>query len=575
MDQKLPAGWKRVEDEAGLVYYLTRAPEVKITKRCQLETYHRKGRYLEMELSDLDFGKKRRMKKFSYQNTIKIVDDGGEDSKRQKLQNSVIIDGDVIIHEDALDIQKTESFSDDMVTTEEEPAVSADIDENIGYDMFEEKDDAIEEMEVNDIKPPLKTKMEEKREAFLEHEQRKLEKAVEKLTLNKNNTVEHKVALDEAAKNLSNIRKSIGNLQSESFDIESLKVKLGAAKTAEELVQIIDSNCSFHHMISRIEHAKLLEQLLMISSNPDNPIKDFPMDINRNHYSDIINFAAVHAPDVLRLVVQLATRNEEPVTVTDVVRCAYLFSSLSCSVSRVNNGLKKIKSVSCKNNGLTNTGLDALANIGVFETSRTYRNDRDFLASLNEQILRSYAKISVPQITFDNMDLTISNVMHHMTLPYLEFETVDTSSLPMDEKTFDEALDFFEPATVLITSDFNKDLFEHYQAVTAWTLAKLFAEVPRFSWFLKVFPKHYEHPNSESSSRRSMIFAQKPLNYSENNNQEMIKIMEHLQWLYLNLVGEQSDAKDVYFRDLKIIYDADVNKDERDQAEARIKDRDQ
>ena len=171
MDQKLPAGWKRVEDEAGLVYYVTRAPEVKITKRCQLETYHRKGRYLEMELSDLDFGKKRRMKKFSYQNTIKIVDDGGEDSKRQKLQNSVIIDGDVIIHEDALDIQKTESFSDDMVTTEEEPAVSADIDENIGYDMFEEKDDAIEEMEVNDIKPPLKTKMEEKREAFLEHEQ--------------------------------------------------------------------------------------------------------------------------------------------------------------------------------------------------------------------------------------------------------------------------------------------------------------------------------------------------------------------------------------------------------------------
>ena len=51
--------------------------------------------------------------------------------------------------------------------------------------------------------------------------------------------------------------------------------------------------------------------------------------------------------------------------------------------------------------------------------------------------------------------------------------------------------------------------------------------------------------------------------------------MEHLQWLYLNLVGEQSDAKDVYFRDLKTIYDADVEKDERDHAEARIKDRDQ
>ena len=66
MENKIPEGWKRVEDEAGHAHYLTRHPQVKISKRSQLENYHRKRRYLEMSLDDLDFGSKRRSKKYSY-----------------------------------------------------------------------------------------------------------------------------------------------------------------------------------------------------------------------------------------------------------------------------------------------------------------------------------------------------------------------------------------------------------------------------------------------------------------------------------------------------------------------------
>ena len=65
MNHQLPEGWQRREDEAGLVFYLTRHPQVKISKRCHLESYHRKGRYKEMKLSDLDFGVKKRAKKYS------------------------------------------------------------------------------------------------------------------------------------------------------------------------------------------------------------------------------------------------------------------------------------------------------------------------------------------------------------------------------------------------------------------------------------------------------------------------------------------------------------------------------
>ena len=64
----LPIGWKRLEDDTGQVHYLTRHPVVKISKRYQLEDYHRKGRYKEMNVDDLDFGIKKRCKKFSYTN---------------------------------------------------------------------------------------------------------------------------------------------------------------------------------------------------------------------------------------------------------------------------------------------------------------------------------------------------------------------------------------------------------------------------------------------------------------------------------------------------------------------------
>ena len=159
-----------------------------------------------------------------------------------------------------------------------------------------------------------------------------------------------------------------------------------------------------------------------------------------------------------------------------------------------------------------------------------------------------------------------------MTLSFLEFETEDTSHLPTEEKMFEEALEFFRKETVLITSDFNKNLFQHYKYVTAWTLGTIFGDhLEGFSWMKKVLPKHYNHPNSASSAKKSTIFTQKPMNYSENNNGDMIKIMEYLQWQYLNLVGEQAEKKDEYKRDLKMIYSVDVNKDLRKEAEERIK----
>ena len=126
--------------------------------------------------------------------------------------------------------------------------------------------------------------------------------------------------------------------------------------------------------------------------------------------------------------------------------------------------------------------------------------------------------------------------------------------------------------TVDIMADFNKELFVHYKYVVANTIGRLLGkEVEGFSWLCQVFPKHYKHPNSDSASTKSMIFTQKPLNYSENCNADMIKIMDLLQWQYLQLVGEQCEDKEAYKKDLKLIYSIDADKSVRLAAEKRVK----
>ena len=61
LDPPLPEGWKRVPTGSGKFFYLSES-EVKIVTESQLESYHLKRRYLEMEVADLDFGTKARTK---------------------------------------------------------------------------------------------------------------------------------------------------------------------------------------------------------------------------------------------------------------------------------------------------------------------------------------------------------------------------------------------------------------------------------------------------------------------------------------------------------------------------------
>ena len=128
----------------------------------------------------------------------------------------------------------------------------------------------------------------QRRKAFLESEQVKLEEAVKKLTINNRNKVDHREALADAAKNLNVARKTVA--EEDEVNLEHLKARVSSSSTPEEFLKIVSRSIELQRIITNIEHSKILEQLMSISKMPDNPIKDFPLDINRNHYCDIINY---------------------------------------------------------------------------------------------------------------------------------------------------------------------------------------------------------------------------------------------------------------------------------------------
>ena len=415
MDHELPEGWRRIQEESGQVHYLTRNPQVRITKSCQLKDYHKKGRYLEMSVSDLDFGRKRRSKKFSSTETSS----SGSSSKKLKfVPENPMKEGFLESYhfdswwpprledsEPEEDFNVEESVSGDQ---SEQLVTSTDTesgsrfwqwrDTNTVEKTFVSSDEVTEELDRREeLTPKLKSEEDKKKENHLNVERKKLENAVKHLTLNRDDPINHKQSLLDTAKLLNNKRMNL-EVDHQDFSLENLKLKISACKSAEELILILTGSSFIQEKLSAIEHSKILEQMLKMNTLPENPLKQFPLNINKNHYSDVINFALEHAPDVIGLILKLSTKNEVPIAENDVIRCAFVFSSIACNVSRQNNALKKTKSASTKIHGLTNDGLDVLANVGLFETSRSFRNDRDFLASISENILKNYAQISVPQV---------------------------------------------------------------------------------------------------------------------------------------------------------------------------------
>ena len=506
-----PPGW-RVMEEKGRIVYLTCHPIVKIRSIAMMKEYQQKGWYLDVCAENLVFSWKRlKLDPLTSASSSQIVD-GMERTENMERMGSM----------EGMGSMERMGRMERIGSLERKRSLDR-MDHMEGMDNMQMMDN-METMEITEGFVDLSSKRKEmssdsKEKIKLEKEKLKVIEAVKNLTIDAKKKVDHSDILANSARKLHTARSSYQTKTRISSDLNMLKAKLCTAKSEEELMKTLWENSPFKTKFKSLVNSELLEQLLHLCSLPNNPLTKFPMDVNRNIYSDIIDLGLDHAPDFLHLLVDLVVKLENPIMEKDTIKIAFLFAHICNSVNYKCNAMLKLRSASLKCNGLTNVGLDCHGRVGLTESARAFRNDRDFMASINDEVFKSYAETMMAQFTFDNLDIQVNHTLHHLTLNFLEFEQADTSALSTASKGFEEVKGFFSMDTVLMQSEQNKGLFEHYKDVAVCTLRRFIAsEIPEFGWMASVSPKHYSHPNSSTSSRKSLIHVDKPMYLQETKN---------------------------------------------------------
>ena len=120
-----------------------------------------------------------------------------------------------------------------MLHLYEEVQEEASLQKTSGEGLDEEE---VEDIEDSENKILTVSSSEKKNKAHLESEKIKLVKAVKKLTLNRDEVVDHNEALLDASNKLNKMRRRLGNQDLSKLDLDSIKSGIQAAQTAEELV---------------------------------------------------------------------------------------------------------------------------------------------------------------------------------------------------------------------------------------------------------------------------------------------------------------------------------------------------
>ena len=231
----------------------------------------------------------------------------------------------------------------------------------------------------------------------------------------------HKDCLRQAASKLDNLRQHPEEI---FINTEEIKAALRESDDPQYILQKLSGIDGIKEYFRRKEASSRLEEMMLVS-RIKGPLSEFPPDINSNVYSNIINFAVDHCPDILQMLLDIIVQRGKPVQEKDVLRVSFIFSSLAHGTSRVNNAVTKVKSLVLQSQGLTVNGLDKLALLGISETSRSTLNSTDLLAEVSDSILKESCKTMSSQSTVDNLDFQT----HHMCLEYKQMERQDTSHL--------------------------------------------------------------------------------------------------------------------------------------------------
>ena len=217
--------------------------------------------------------------------------------------------------------------------------------------------------------------------------------------------------------------------------------------------------------------------------------------------------------------------------------------------------------------------INSLNWLGACEHSSSIHSMRNWLASVDELVVKKQASWGVTHIILDNMDIYIRH-LHNLTLPILMFELFPTFHLPNnDEKTLREALEMFGQDLIDLNSDHNINDKEHFLDVVFTVLVHhVCKDFKGLEWMTPFFEKHHKHQHSYQASTRSVIHVDPPIALDEKKLTDMTKILQQLMDRYLSNLAESLDAesKEEFLQSKKKIETLNCSEEELFEAKCQV-----
>ena len=329
----------------------------------------------------------------------------------------------------------------------------------------------------------------------------------------------------------------------------------------------------FSHNPPLITCDKLVQEFNVALRRSDNPFCIFPRPSGENMFVIFINFALEHMRNLLELQLRL-TIPERTIDGKDVPKIAESLASLAYRADNKNGALMKIKTLVLRHNMLTSTGLDILAKTSACQTSRHIRAVEEELAEMEEDVLLREARRGPVTIALDNMNIREKHFSQDYTQPVFMFNIHDVSAYDMnDKKSFDECMDKICIDTLLMKTDENKQMYDHFLQLAYHEVTKIIMEnFVCFDFIKQHFPSHHKHPRSALSSHQTPIHTPPPFFISEQETGNMVKILRSLAKTYLTLLAECVDDKVIYLEMLAAMLNDDTEEEEFEEAERYVMD---
>ena len=161
--------------------------------------------------------------------------------------------------------------------------------------------------------------------------------------------------------------------------------------------------------------------------------------------------------------------------------------------------------------------------------------------------------------------MRIDDILHNLTLEYIEVEQICTKHLSTERKNLNDAVKLFQTENLLLSSIANQDLLVHLNKVAGISVGRALADRVKGAEFLKKHLKnHYDHPNSGIERKHATIFVKKPQYYHEMKNNEMIELLKNVQLEFLEMTAELVPDQEAFLSDLHLIPDVDSDRLERE-----------